>query len=84
MYSNIGKKIKGLAQIIAWIGIIGSILGGIFLMVSMGNASGIVSGIILAALGALLSWIGGFLFYGFGQLVDNTDRLVELETLHHI
>ena len=36
----------------------------------------IVSGVLYAALGALISWIGTFVLYGLGQLVDNTDKLV--------
>ena len=30
------------------------------------------------AVGSFLSWIGSFLLYGFGQLIENSDKLVEL------
>ena len=38
----------------------------------------IVSGLIMIGIGFLVSWIGSFLTYGFGQIVDNTDKMVAL------
>ena len=37
----------------------------------------VVVGILTILLGVLISWIGSFVLYGFGQLVDNSDKLVE-------
>ena len=76
MYNHIGAKIKGLAKFIAWVGIIFSVLGGV-LMMATGEAAGIIGGIAVALLGILFSWIGGFLLYGYGQLIDNTDIIVQ-------
>lgn len=72
MFNNIGGKIKGLASFICWLGIIGSVLGGIVLMM-MGDELGIILGIVVALVGSLISWIGSFLLYGFGQLIYNSD-----------
>ena len=71
-----------LAKVICWAGIVLSILAGIVLaiMLTLTNQDllilAIVSGVLYAALGALISWIGTFVLYGLGQLVDNTDKLV--------
>ena len=100
MFNNIGKKIKTLAKVLCWIGIIVSVLSGIVIMAASGqisdsynsysynyNSAGlnissgaaVVAGILVIVLGALFSWIGSFVLYGFGQMVDNSDKLVELK-----
>ena len=81
MFTNIGGKIKGLAVFLCWAGIIVSILVG-FIQLAKGSSLGkyggtmVVSGLLTAVIGSLLSWIGSFLLYGFGQLVENSDELV--------
>lgn len=72
MYTNIGGKIKGLAHSIAWIGIILSLIFGIVLMVEV-----FLTGLLIMGLGVLVSWVSTLLLYGFGQLIENTDILVE-------
>ena len=74
MFSNIGGKIKAVAKIVTWIGIICSVLAGIGTGMAANNvAVGIISGIIVAVVGAVASWIGSLALYGFGQLVENSD-----------
>lgn len=75
MFNNIGSKIKSLATVICWIGIIGSVIGGVALMCN-DDEELIVIGIITALFGSLFSWIGCFFLYGFGQLVENSDIMV--------
>ncbi len=41
-----------------------------------GSAYGIVTGLLTIVIGSLMSWLGSFMTYGFGQLVDNSDKLV--------
>ena len=89
MFDNIGGKIKALAKILCWIGIIGSIIGGI-VIIRAGNAvssyssyygssasssSSGVLGVLTMILGSLLSWIGSFFTYGFGQLIEDTQAI---------
>ena len=76
MFGNIGGKIKGLAQFLTWIGIIGSVIMGVTLMAE-GDFLAII-GLIVAIVGSLLSWLSSFLLYGFGQLVQNSDKTVAL------
>ena len=74
MFDNIGGKIKSLASVIAWIGIIITILSGIVLFFS----EGFLIAILVAGLGSLSAWIGSFMQYGFGQLIENSDYLVKV------
>ena len=89
MFDNIGSKIKKLAKILCWLGIIISVISGIAIMAAGNNYSynsysssgstvgGVVGGILTIVLGSLLSWISSFFAYGFGQLIENTDRIRE-------
>ena len=76
MFNNIGGKIKGLAAFICWLGIIGSVLGGVGLMM-IGDELFIIIGIVVAAIGSLFSWIGSFVLYGYGQLIYNSDIIAK-------
>ncbi len=73
MFNNVGKKIKLLAKAICWIGIIVSIIAAIvmFIVSDGGWYVGFVfAGVIILVVGPLLSWIGSFFMYGFGELID--------------
>lgn len=90
MFNNIGRKIKTLAKVIAWMGIALSVLSGLGTMIEiviLANADtvlsyivflilGLVGGTIVAVVGGFLAWISVFILYGFGQLVENSDKLV--------
>ncbi len=86
MFSNIGNKIRVLAKVICIIGIVCSAIAGVvvmiigFVMLGKRQTSGtgvllIFLGIFYAGLGALFSWIGSFVLYGFGQLVHSVQNL---------
>lgn len=75
MFDNISEKIKMLAKVVCWLGIIVCIITGIVLMTI--DESLVLAGILTAVLGSLLSWVSSFVLYGFGQLVENSDILVE-------
>ena len=90
MFSNIGGKIKTLAKVLCIIGIVLSIIWGLIAMstnaiaLSHGNDSEFVVvivafliGISAAAIGGLLSWIGSFCLYGFGELIDKATEIAE-------
>ena len=74
MFDNIGSKIKTLAKVICWIGILISVISGIVVIASTGS-TGVPVGILVIVLGALLSWIGSFVLYGFGQLIENSEEI---------
>lgn len=90
MFKNIGKKIKGLAKIVCWIGIICSIIAGITFIVgstrtysffygshSYVDPTMIFMGLAIMIGGSLTSWIGSFVVYGFGELVDSATTIKE-------
>lgn len=80
MWSNIGHKIKTLAKVICWIGIVLSVLVGIMAIATNGTlqsygytyntGSNILTGILVIILGVLGSWLGSLTMYGFGELVE--------------
>ena len=80
MYTQIGGKIKGLAKVVCWIGIIASILMGVGVIIAeRGVPFGLIGGIVTAALGAMFSWAGSLALYGFGELVENVSVLASIE-----
>ena len=76
MFDNIGRKIKGLASAVTWIGIILSIISGISMLSSSGGLLAIPA-ILVMALGSLFSWLASLTLYGFGQLIENSDIIAE-------
>lgn len=84
MYENIGGKIKTLAKVICWIGIVLSIVFGLILLIALSTDSpaiGIAVAIPVTVLGAFLSWIGSFTLYGYGELIELTAK-IEQNTKH--
>ena len=82
IFGNIGGKIKALAKAIYGIGIVVSVLSGFIMFMSgmdMRNGGGLVfGGILVMTLGAIFSWVGSFITYGFGELVENSCIQTEL------
>lgn len=77
MFDNIGEKIKTVAKVNCWIGIIAYAIIGIILLAENNNE---LIGFSILILGPLFSWISSFITYGFGQLVENSDKLLELHS----
>lgn len=65
MFENIGGKIKTYSKVIAWVGIVLSVLFGIICMFT-----NFLVGIFYAVIGSLASWVGSFFAYGFGEMVE--------------
>lgn len=83
MYAHIGVKIMTLAKATAWIGIIGSLIGGLLVMgigsqMSYGKNPMIFPGVLIMLLGSLGAWIGSFTLYGFGQLIEHAATIESL------
>lgn len=75
MFDNIGGKIKGVAAAFTWIGIALSSLTGLVVMFS--NEDTPLPGLLIIIIGCLASWLSSLTLYGFGQLIENSDILVE-------
>lgn len=82
MFENIGGKLKKLAEIIT---IIGSVLGILIAFVGLitcaqTNAMGaLIGGILGGGFIFLVSWVGSFTTYAFGELVEKTTQ-IEINT----
>ena len=82
MFENIGCKIKKLARILCWIGIVASVISGIIMIATSsaysrysGTGIGVVGGVALMVFGSLFSWIGSFFTYGFGELIETNQQI---------
>lgn len=71
MFDNIGEKIKTLATVSCWVGIAASFLGSIVLLIE----GELLNALLTAVSGPLASWVGSFVLYGFGDLID-TNRMI--------
>ncbi|MCL2037073.1 MAG: zinc finger Ran-binding domain-containing protein [Oscillospiraceae bacterium] len=77
MHTNIGGKIKVLAKVITWLGIIISVIMGLNLNTAApisSSGSSFIS-VAIIVVGSLASWIGSFLLYGFGELIEKTTEV---------
>ena len=68
MFSNIGYKIKVLAQVLFGIGVVGAVIAG-FVVMGLGNVG---IGFAIMGGGFLLFWVGSLSLYGYGELIDQT------------
>ena len=78
MFDNISGKIKKLAEVICWIGIILSSIIGIIMFsyaAKFHSDDYILSGFLYIIFGSLLSWIASFFMYGFGELIEKTTEI---------
>lgn len=73
MYNNAGSKVKTLAKTIAIVLMVLSVLGGIGTMI----AGSFIAGLLAAALGCLGAWLSGLTLAAFGELVENSNKIVK-------
>ncbi len=71
MFDNIGRKIKTLAKVSCWMGIIGSIIVAI-VMINNYYIETRISGWIVLFAGPLVSWISSFTLYALGEIAENS------------
>ena len=85
-YGNIGGKLKGAAFLIAVLGIIASVICAIMIWCGFGRFMGgygsngvsiFFTGLIVGAAGSLLSYIGSWILYAFGTMVENLQILAD-------
>lgn len=77
MFDCVGWKIQRAARLLCWIGIAASVIGSIAMFVaacdagwSMQSTYYIILGIVILVAGALGSWVGSMVLYGFGELIE--------------
>lgn len=80
MFTNIGKKIKLTAKIVCWVTMLASFIGGIALLIYScveGEDELIIVGLIVPFVAPFLCWIGSFMMYGFGELIEKATEIAE-------
>ena len=81
MYTNIGKKIKTLAKVLCWLAFAACLvaLAADAYQVTHGFRYNVYVGILIIVggipLSFLICWIGSFLLYGFGEMIDKLDEI---------
>lgn len=78
MYNNSGRKIKLMADTMAVIQIVVSLLLAIGIFVLLYRQSGGVAffiALIVFAIGAVIAWVSNLLLGGFGDLIEETNRI---------
>ncbi|MCI8388784.1 MAG: hypothetical protein HFE63_09995 [Clostridiales bacterium] len=86
MYKNVSGKIKVVAKVFAVIGIIISIIWGLIIFKSGLSTNSSYSsefdgtkiaihGLLVGAVGSLLSWLASLTLYGFGELIEQTCKI---------
>ncbi len=72
MYRNIGKKIKALSIVFFILMALGCFVTGLILLIEAGS---VLLAIPIMIVGPLFAWIGSWLLYGFGELVDKAAEI---------
>ncbi len=77
MFDEIGSKIMALAKILCFIGIAASVIVGIAIV-----NKDLAQALTIIGAGSVGSWVGTFLLYGFGELIDNVGLIkTELQAI---
>ena len=72
MFDHIGDKVKTMATVFCIIGIVASIIvGAAFIL-----RGAFIIGIIIAAVGAFISWLSCLALYAIGETAENTNRII--------
>ena len=71
-FENIGGKIKTLAVILTILGVAASIIFGFYML-----SENAITGLLIALIGSLVSWISSFFMYGFGELIEKTTEIAQ-------
>ena len=72
MFDRIGMKIKVLATIICFVGIVASVVGAMILLSEFE-----VIAIVLLFAGPFVSWILSWFLYGFGEIIEKLHQIEE-------
>ena len=77
LYKNIGGKIKNLAKWIFIIEAIGAIITGFVLLFTDDDL--ILYGLLTLVCGPIIAWLGSWILYAFGELVEDVHAMRDKE-----
>ena len=72
MFENLGSKLKKLAVIQMILGIVASVIVGLFYI----SGGRVFAGLCIVIVGVIVSWLEILVKYAVGQLVDNSEMLL--------
>lgn len=75
MFDNIGGKIKTLAMVCCWEGIIGSVFAGILCLYALRSEYALIIGLPILFGGPLVFWVVSLFVYGFGELIEKATMI---------
>ncbi len=86
MFNHIGAKIKGFAKFLFWLSAIVGILVGLGIMIAGAIGADyaaekvlfIFVGILVIMCSFLFAWIQNFVLYGYGELIDSNQKILEI------
>lgn len=73
MYENIGSKLKNLAKWSFIVEAVGAVITGISLLTTDENY--ILSGTLTLVFGPIVAWVGSWILYAFGQLIEDVSEI---------
>lgn len=73
MWNNIGSRLRRLAKITCWLGIVFSVIGGIT-YIAGGQQDGVITGITVLIVGSFGAWISSWTMYGLGIVVESIEK----------
>lgn len=73
MYDNIGGKIKGLAKAMFIVEAFGAVIAGIALLATDDDL--ILAGLLTLFCGPIIAWVGSWILYAFGELVEDVHAM---------
>lgn len=76
MYNNIAGKIKLLAKIGFIVETIAIVIAGIGILLTDDEVINILTGVLVMVMGPFAAWASSWVLYGFGELIENTAKLV--------
>ena len=78
MFDDVGGKLKTIAKVFCWIGIVLSVIYGISIIAGLVKINGFVAflmGLLVAAILSFVSWISSLGLYALGEILENSDHV---------
>lgn len=75
MFEEPGHKLKTVAKILCWLGIIGTVIAAVTLGKDRYGDLDLLSFALILVIGCVTSYISSLVLYGFGEMIENTSGI---------
>lgn len=75
MFEEPGHKLKTVAKILCWLGIIGTVIAAVTLGKDRYGDFDLLSFALILVIGCVTSYISSLVLYGFGEMIENTSGI---------